>query len=246
MGAGMTARPSPGPAPATTTIHPVRAVLGMAALILLPFFILLTAAGSLDWPAAWFYAGLTVGMTAISRLLIWRRNPDLLRERAQSLEKADTKSWDRNLVILIAIVIPLFLVLVAGLDHCNGWSNPVSPAVQIAAAVVMVLGYLFSTWAMVENAFFSGTVRIQKERGHRVVTTGPYRFVRHPGYSGALFVYLSAPLLLNTLRVLIPVMAWIAVMVYRTALEDRTLHAELDSYPAYAARVRYRLIPGLR
>jgi protein-S-isoprenylcysteine O-methyltransferase Ste14 len=99
--------------------------------------------------------------------------------------------------------------------------------------------------ALFSNPFFSGVVRIQTERGHQVISHGPYRLLRHPGYAGNLLYYLAVPLFLDTLWAYLPALLLVLVTVIRTALEDRTLQAELDGYAAYAGRVRYRLLPGI-
>jgi protein-S-isoprenylcysteine O-methyltransferase Ste14 len=107
------------------------------------------------------------------------------------------------------------------------------------------LGYVLSSWALLENRFFSGVVRIQKDRGHQVVSTGPYGFVRHPGYAGALLAYLVTPVLLDSTWAFIPAVLMAGVVILRTALEDRTLQEELPGYKDYARKTRYRLLPGI-
>jgi protein-S-isoprenylcysteine O-methyltransferase Ste14 len=109
----------------------------------------------------------------------------------------------------------------------------------------MFLGGLFAQWAAMENAFFSAVVRIQEDRGQTVVTTGPYRYIRHPGYAGGLVFYLSVPIALGSLWALLPVLATLALTLLRTSLEDRTLLLKLKGYPEYASRTRWRLIPGI-
>jgi protein-S-isoprenylcysteine O-methyltransferase Ste14 len=139
----------------------------------------------------------------------------------------------------------IFILVVAGLDRLYGWSNLFSVGARIAALVAIMLGYAFSSWALIENRFFSGTVRIQTERGHHVVSSGPYRIMRHPGYAGALLGYLPVPILLNSLWAFIPAILLLIVLVVRTALEDKTLQAELPGYREFAQKTRYRLLPGI-
>jgi protein-S-isoprenylcysteine O-methyltransferase Ste14 len=115
----------------------------------------------------------------------------------------------------------------------------------LVALVGIILGYGFSSWALIENRFFAGTVRIQTERGHHVVSSGPYRIVRHPGYAGGLFVYLFIPLLLDSLWAWIPTILLAIVLIVRTALEDQTLQAELPGYKEFAGKTKYRLFPGI-
>ena len=98
---------------------------------------------------------------------------------------------------------------------------------------------------MVANAFFVATVRIQTDRNQMVISSGPYRYVRHPGYAGTILLHLAMPFMLNSLWALIPAGLIVLVLIVRTALEDKTLHDELLGYKEYAARVRYRLLPGV-
>jgi protein-S-isoprenylcysteine O-methyltransferase Ste14 len=180
----------------------------------------------------------------VSRLIVRRVHPDLIRERARGMGAQDTKPWDKVLAPMLAFG-SFFAAIVAGLDHLYGWSAAFPVWANIAALIVIVLGYTFSSWALIVNRFFSGTVRIQTERGHHVVTDGPYRFVRHPGYAGALLGFVLIPLLLDSLWALLPAGLLIAVVVVRTSLEDRTLQAELPGYAEYAQKTRYRLVPGI-
>ncbi len=223
----------------------LKAILRFAIYLLLMPLALFLAAGTLNWTMGWVLIGLTVAFTIISRVIVARRHPDLLAERARFAEAEDAKGWDRIFVILIALYGPLVVWVVAGLDWRFGWSPAVPLAWQVAAAVVMVLGYSVGTWAMAVNRFFSAVVRIQTDRGHTTVTTGPYRLVRHPSYIGGILAGLAIPVFLGTLCALVPVGVTAILTVVRTALEDRTLQAELDGYSDYAQRVRYRLVPGV-
>jgi len=144
---------------------------------------------------------------------------------------------------IVAIYGPILMWLVAGLD--KRWGGSPLLSLELAAFVVVIAGYLFSTWALMINRFFSAVVRVQTDRGHTVVTTGPYRFVRHPGYAGALVGYLATPIALGTLWVFIPMLLTCIVLVVRTALEDKTLQQELPGYSEYNRRTRYRLLPGI-
>lgn len=238
------AQPSPNPG-AAFRIKPAQVVMMLVSLIVLPGVILFGAAGRLDWPAGWAYVIVVGGLAILSRIALVLTRPELAAERGAAYEHKDAKSWDRSLMILVGLIGPLVILLVAGLDARNGWSAPIAPGLQIAALVVIALGTLIAIWAMFSNPFFSATVRIQTDRGHTVVSRGPYRFVRHPGYGSGLAVYLAVPVMLGSWWALIPTGLVMLLVVIRTVLEDRTLHEELDGYVAYAARVRYRLIPGV-
>jgi protein-S-isoprenylcysteine O-methyltransferase Ste14 len=137
----------------------------------------------------------------------------------------------------------LILLVVAGLNERFGWLPAIPPSVQWFGVGLMIVGSIIGSWAMLENRFFSGVVRIQTERGHAVVKTGPYRFVRHPGYAGALVYYVGAPLGLGSFWALLPALFIVGVMIVRTALEDRTLQQELPGYTEYTKQTRYRLLP---
>jgi protein-S-isoprenylcysteine O-methyltransferase Ste14 len=174
--------------------------------------------------------------------LILPRNPELVAERGAP--KENVKAWDKTISGLSGLAGLLALV-VAGLDVRFAWSPPLALAMQLAGLVLLVLGYALFSWAMVSNPFFSTQVRIQEDRGHVVASAGPYQYVRHPGYVGWIILNLGTPLLLGSPWALIPGALSGLLMAVRTALEDKTLQAELDGYRDYATRVRYRLLPGV-
>jgi protein-S-isoprenylcysteine O-methyltransferase Ste14 len=219
--------------------------IGMLAVYLLIPLLLFVCAGDLGWWQAWVYSVLIVAAGVGGRILAERRHPGLMAER-QSIEKfQDAKAWDKVLAPLTALSIGYPLMIVAGLDHRFGWS-PVFPLWLILIGIFLIaLGYAFSVWAFVENRFFTTVVRIQKERGHVVCDSGPYRIVRHPGYGGNVLPLPGIALALSSLWTLIPAAVALVIIVIRTALEDRTLQEELPGYQEYARRVRYRLFPGI-
>ena len=217
-------------------------VMTVVVVVVAPFLPMIIS-GQWDWWQAWGYALASILSFVLSRAIVARVHPDLIKERARFMEAKDTKPWDKILAPLLGIG-SILVLLVAGLDRSYGWSSPFSLIVNILALTGIVIGYAFSSWALVANRFFSGTVRIQTERGHHVVSSGPYRLIRHPGYAGGLLGYVLIPVLLDSLWAFIPAGLLAAVMVVRTALEDRTLQAELPGYAAYAQKTRCRLIPG--
>lgn len=214
-------------------------------MVLFPAAILFVSAGTFDWPMAWLYLGLSVAGFAISRLIVWRRYPELLRERGRMLDHEDTAAFDRVLVPLLVLVGPTLIGIVAGLALRFGWSPVFSPWLVWAGVALLVLGHVLGSWALVVNRFFSAVVRIQKERGQHVVTSGPYAIVRHPGYLSAGLSYLGMVLILGSPWALIPFAFVVVVIVARTALEDRLLQAELPGYAHYAQQTRFRLLPGI-
>jgi protein-S-isoprenylcysteine O-methyltransferase Ste14 len=197
-----------------------------------------------DWWEAWIYAAVYILGFAISRALAARRHPDILAERARFMQHETAKTWDRLLVPLLALASTMILV-VAGLDSLLGWSPPVNLAVKTISLAVLVIGYGLGSYALIENRFFSGMVRLQPDRGHKVVSSGPYSWIRHPGYVGGLLSYLGTPLFLGSYWAMIPFILTTVVIIIRTHLEDRTLHRELPGYSDYARKVRFRILPGI-
>jgi len=212
-------------------------------VVVIPFLPLLLS-WHWDWWEAWVYALSGVLSFAISRVLVARRHPDLIAERARFMQHEDAKPWDKALAPLLGFGGGSVL-LVAGLDALFDWSPPFSLPVRILAFVIIVAGYVLGSYALIENRFFSGMVRIQTDRSHQVVSSGPYRWIRHPGYAGALLTYLATPLFLDSGWSFLPTVFITILLIIRTALEDRTLQKELPGYAEYARRVQYRLLPGI-
>jgi len=223
----------------------VRAVIGFIAYQLLNPVILFVCAGTAKWGIAWVYFGVSIFGMIASRVIAHRKNPDLLAERAHYRESKNVKPWDKVLVPIAALYGPVFALIVAGLDRRFGWSEVIPLWGQVLALLVGVLGFMLASWAMVENRFFSALVRIQKDRDHTVCDTGPYRWVRHPGYAGGILFYLVTPIVLNSMWAFIPMSVSIIATVIRTALEDKTLQSELSGYQEYTRETPYRLVPGI-
>jgi protein-S-isoprenylcysteine O-methyltransferase Ste14 len=211
----------------------VFAQLGLFAVVLF------VSAGTLDWPWAWIYLGVSVAILAVNGLALPR---ELIAERGATRE--NVKAWDKTLTRLV--LFPYVATwLVVGLDKRFTWSPELPVLLHLVALGVFALGEGLFTWAMVSNRFFSTAVRLQMERGHSVASAGPYRYVRHPGYVGFILFTLATPVALGSLWGLVTAGIVAILFVVRTALEDRTLRQELDGYEAYARQVRYRLVPGV-
>ncbi len=207
--------------------------------------VLFLSAGDLGWWQGWLYAALIVVTGVGSRMWAEKKHPGLMVERVQFAKAQEVKSWDKVLSPLMAVTMTFPLVIVAGLDHRFGWSSAFSPWLHLMGFLLIVLGYSFAGWALVENRFFSSVVRIQSDRGHNVCDSGPYRVVRHPGYAGNVLALPGIVLALGSVWTIIPVIAAAIIALIRTVLEDNVLKEELPGYRAYARRVRYRLIPGV-
>jgi len=212
--------------------------------LLIPL-ILLICGGELGWWQAWLYSLLIVIAGIGGRIWAEQRHPGLTAERQNIENIQNAKAWDKVLAPLMALSIGYPVVIVAGLDHRFNWSPEFTLWLNVIGLILVSLGYAFAAWALAENRFFYSVVRVQTDRGHVVCDSGPYRFVRHPGYAGNIFALFGIVLALGSVWTLIPVAVASIISVLRTVLEDRTLREELPGYRDYARRVRYRLIPGI-
>jgi protein-S-isoprenylcysteine O-methyltransferase Ste14 len=212
-------------------------------VVVVPFLPLLIS-WRWSWWEAWVFAIINISSFAISRALAARRHPDLLVERSRFLQTTEAKPWDRLLSPMVGAGSGL-IPLVAGLDELFGWSPDLGIPVKIVSLALILAGYALASYALIENRFFSGVVRIQSERDHQVVSSGPYRWMRHPGYAGAALAYLATPFFLDSSWAFVPAVLITIILVIRTYLEDQTLQAELEGYRGYAGRVHYRLLPGV-
>ena len=219
--------------------------LGLTITHLLVPLLLLIIGQDLAWWQGWLYSVLIVVVGLGSRVLAENKHPGLLVERGKFGKAHDVKSWDKVLSPLMALSMSYPLVIVAGLDHHYGWSVEFPTWLNLLGFLLIVVGYTFAGWALIENRFFSSVVRIQTDRGHVVCDSGPYRIVRHPGYAGNILALPGIVLALDSIWTIIPVIIAVIIALIRTVLEDKTLQEELPGYPDYALRVRYRLIPGV-
>jgi protein-S-isoprenylcysteine O-methyltransferase Ste14 len=231
--------------PAAVRAASSREWIGIIVVYLLLPLLLFVCGGDAAWWQAWGYALLVVAAGVGGRVWAERRHPGLLAERVNMEKARDAKAWDKVLAPLMALSVGFPPVIVAGLDHRFGWSPAFPPWLVVTGFIAIALGYALAVWALVENRFFSGVVRIQLDRGHVVCDSGPYRLVRHPGYAGNMLPMPGIALALGSVWTLIPAAAALIIVVIRTVLEDRTLQAELPGYRDYARRVHFRLIPGI-
>ena len=204
--------------------------------------ILLLSAGTVNYWPAWVYLATGVLMSGLTRWIL-RRDPELAKERAKP--GADSKVWDKKL-LGVSFLLSLSMLVLAGLDAGRFHWNPVLTWPWSAAGLVLSLvGMGIFLRALKENRFFSAVVRVQRDRGHAVCNTGPYRVIRHPGNLGMLLGTLGLPILLMSAYSAIPAVLSAVVMIARTHMEDTTLAEELDGYQDYQRTTRYRLVPGV-
>jgi protein-S-isoprenylcysteine O-methyltransferase Ste14 len=232
----MTSATDPKPMSRTSAIlYAIGVPLALLALVFVP-------AGRIDWVPGWIFIAVLVAAFGLSALLLARFNPVIYRARSRF--QPGTETWD---LILLAVMLPAFVVEVplATLDAGRmGWSE-VPLWVVLTGYALLLGGIAVTTWAQAVNPFFEPGVRIQKERGQRVITSGPYRLVRHPGYTAAIAMFVGVPLALASWWALLPAALATALLIVRTSWEDRLLQADLSGYADYARRTRFRLVPGL-
>jgi protein-S-isoprenylcysteine O-methyltransferase Ste14 len=214
-------------------------VLGMFAV---QGLILFLAAGRLDWFWGWLYVGLYLAGIAVTGALMFRYSPETIAERADT---GGVRGWDRVVGGLFGLAYFIGLLLVAGLDARYRWTPELPLALHLLGVAGFLLGLALFVWAMLSNARFATVARLRRDGEHAVCSSGPYRFVRHPGYSGAILQSLATPLFFGSLWAFVPGLLSALLLIARTALEDRMLQAELAGYPDYARRVRYRLLPPI-
>jgi protein-S-isoprenylcysteine O-methyltransferase Ste14 len=217
-------------------LHFVNDFLGILGMAVALFW----SAGRLDWWPAWAAIAIWVVWFGAMDIVLLRGDRQLMAERLAIPKGA--KPWDRAIMSIFRLTT-LARYILAGLDQRHGWTSGFSPAAQGTAIVVCGIGTALFIWALASNAFFSQIVRIQTELGHSVAEGGPYRYVRHPGYVGMILFELGISCLFASWWALLAGGVGALLMILRTALEDRTLQAELPGYADYSRRVRYRLLP---
>jgi protein-S-isoprenylcysteine O-methyltransferase Ste14 len=217
-------------------------VKGIIRELLRPFIvlaILLIAAGTFTWTNAWVFFVIFLIFQLAYVGILGKTNPQLLTMRSK-IQKG-TKRFDK---VLLAFYFStaLVLMIIAGLDVRYAWSTMASGFIFLGI-VLYIVAYGLVLWAMIVNPHFEGTVRIQEERHHTVCSSGPYKFVRHPGYVGMILGGYSISFILGSWWGLVPACLMTVLAVIRTRLEDQTLHQELPGYKEYSQRTRYRLVP---
>jgi protein-S-isoprenylcysteine O-methyltransferase Ste14 len=227
----------------TESIDRLRLFISTTSSLLVIVLCLFLPAGTWAWSRGWLYLVVAVGGSLVSTMYLRRVNPDVIAGRVNRHE--GPRRWDLLLGLIGFLPTMLAIPVVASLDDGRyHWSHVPWWGCLLGYAVI-ITGFIGVTWATVVNKFFEPLVRIQTDRGHRVIDTGPYGIIRHPGYAFGFLLFLGMPLALGSLWALIPAILLCPLLVLRTIWEDRTLRNELPGYEEYAKRVRYRLIPGI-
>jgi protein-S-isoprenylcysteine O-methyltransferase Ste14 len=214
-------------------------ILSLLILVLCLFL----PAGTWAWFKGWLFLVVIVGASVVITLYVRRVNPDVVAARVN--RHTGTKRWDLVLGMIFILPTMLAMPILAALDDGRYHWFPVPWWGCALGYGLLIAGMAGVTWAESVNKFFEPSVRIQTDRGHHVIDTGPYAIVRHPGYVSGFLVFIGMALALGSLWALIPAILLCLLLVLRTVWEDQTLQEELAGYKEYAMRVRYRLVPGV-
>jgi protein-S-isoprenylcysteine O-methyltransferase Ste14 len=221
-------------------------IAARAGQILIMFLImgleLFLGSGKLNWVWAWVFLGIGMLSVSINAVFMMRTSPETVAERGRPKE---VKAWDKWVGGGVLIGQYFLVPIIAALDIRFGWTGEIPIGWHLLGAVVYAVSLGLTGWAMITNAYFSTAVRIQSERGQQVCRTGPYHYVRHPGYVGFFFQALSTPILLGSMWALLFALPVVVLIIIRTVKEDRMLQEELPGYKEYAQEVKYRLLPGV-
>ncbi len=237
----------------TLNRYGVSSILREFVIVIFIAVLLFVSAGFQLWLNAWIYIIWQLIFSTIFMIIMIRKNPGLLNLRGaprKAMRSSSMKGFDK---IFFAIYVPLFMLIpiIAGLEVLGlFWFCPLSALMMpswliIIGLVFVIIGESVFGWAMVVNPFFHGLFKIQDTRGHLIISTGPYRYIRHPGYLGQLLYYLGVPLLLGTWVTFLLGLIMMLAFIYRTAKEDQSLRNELEGYEEYENRVKKRLFPGI-
>ena len=213
-------------------------------MLFIQLVVFLISAGHFPDFRPWVYFGTAFVHYCVSIAVQCKLNPELVVQRLKR-KREGSKLWDEVLMRLSNLMVVVAIPAVAGLDYGRFHWFDLDVSFVVLGFLFVFASTFFLNWAMVVNPYFEPTVRIQKDRGHRVIASGPYAIVRHPGYLAGILFTLSIPVLIGSVLAFIPVGIYLVLIVARTWLEDETLRKELDGYSKYAELTRYRLLPGV-
>ena len=217
----------------------------VATFILLFFqaLLLFISSGKIYILRFWIFIIVNLIYLIFATILLYKINPELINQRGSI--KPDTKLWDQFLMRAHNIVLIFILPIVVGLDVGRFQWSYLNYYYLVLGYLLYIISNILVNWAMIVNPHFEATVRIQKDREHKVITSGPYKLIRHPGYLGGIVWAIGVPMILGSIYGFIPSLVGIIIFIIRTGLEDKTLLSELEGYAEYYKKVKYRLIPGI-
>jgi protein-S-isoprenylcysteine O-methyltransferase Ste14 len=226
-------------------VNTLRYLLRLYLSLLAQAIIFFAVADQLEIPRAWLFFALTFIYYIFSFIILYRFNPELIHHRGGSAFRGDSKQWDKYILLIYTFLGVYGQFFVAGWDFGHVQWFYLGGEYLVMGVILFIISDVLIVWAMVQNPFFEPTVRIQKERDQKVISSGPYRIVRHPGYLSGILWHLAMPLIFGSGLTLVYSLLIVVLLVVRTYLEDKTLQAELDGYTEYTAKIRYRLLPGV-
>ena len=221
----------------------LHAFVALAVTLLIMAALLFLAAGTLDWLHGWLFMLVFCGLILVSIGALWQLNPEIFVARARPTGEG-TKGWDRVLMTILLVAYAAIFP-VAGLDDGRFHWTSVSAWLVALGYVLVITGFAGVAWAEAVNRHFEPSVRIQSDRNHTVVNTGPYAYVRHPGYVAGSLLAVGAAWALGSWWALLPAAIVVVAMVVRTNLEDATLQRELPGYAEFVAKTRFKWMPGV-
>jgi protein-S-isoprenylcysteine O-methyltransferase Ste14 len=222
----------------------IRLLKQMVIWLVITGVVLFGSAGTIYWPQAWALLAILGANGLVSGISMARFNPDVVRERMRGPIQKEQKPWDKALLV-VAMALFAAQHVVAGLDAVRFHTSDMPVWLNVVGAISLVLAFYVFHVVVRENTYASTVVRVQTERGHQVISTGPYAWVRHPMYAGAIFYFVGMGLLLGSWYAVAIAIVIIALFGLRAVWEEETLVSELPGYGDYAQRVRYRFVPGV-
>jgi len=222
----------------------IKSLLLASVMLALQMIIFYISAGHIVGLRPWTFFGASFVHYALSTAVQYKLNPELLVQRLKR-KREGSKLWDEILMRASNLTVLIAIPVMAGLDSGRFQWSDLHVQFAVLGFVFLTLSTILINWAMAVNPHFEPTVRIQKDRGHKVISSGPYKIVRHPGYLAGILYTLSIPLIIGSVFTFIPIGIYVILYIIRTSLEDRTLHEELDGYSEYARQVKHKLLPGL-
>jgi protein-S-isoprenylcysteine O-methyltransferase Ste14 len=228
-----------------SNVNTLRYLLRLFLSLLAQAIIFFSAAGQLEIARAWLFFALTFIYYVVSFIILYRFNHELIHHRGGSAFRGDSKQWDKYILLIYTFLGVYGQFFVAGWDFGHIHWFYLGLEYMVVGITLFIISDVMIVWAMVQNPFFEPTVRIQRERGQKVISSGPYRVVRHPGYLAGILWHLAMPLIFGSALTLVYSLLIIVLLVVRTYLEDKTLQAELEGYQEYTKKTRSRLLPGV-
>lgn len=222
----------------------IKSLLLISVMLVLQMVIFFISAGNVVGSRPWVFFAASFVHYTVGTGVLYKLNPELLVQRLKR-KREGSEVWDEILMRVSNLTVLIAIPVVVGLDIGRFHWSELDVQFAVLGFAFFITSTVLITWAMAVNPHFESTVRIQKDRDHKVIASGPYKIVRHPGYLAGILYTLSIPLIMGSVFAFIPVGIYDILFIIRTSLEDRTLHKELDGYSEYAKQVKHKLFPSI-